>query len=115
MADRSQTGVRSRRLRVTDGRTSEAKLIDQVRVDLTTHVGGKPTATQRLLIDRAAMLTFQVHMMDRQALKDGAMSEHTCRQYLAWSNTLTRTLTALGLEAGRASKDPWAVLDEVEA
>jgi hypothetical protein len=99
-------------LRVADGRTSEAKLINEVRSALVAHVGGKPTATQSMLIDRAAMLTFQVQMMDRAALKAGEMSEHACRSYLAWNNTLTRTLTALGLEAAPDGGDP---LTEIHA
>jgi hypothetical protein len=42
--------------------------------------------------------------MDTQAPQDGGMSDHASRQYLAWSNTLTRTLKALGLTAAPAAK-----------
>ncbi len=42
------------------------------------------------------MLTVHVAELDRKALVDGAFSEHAARQYLAWSNTLARTLARLG-------------------
>jgi hypothetical protein len=79
----------------TDAR--EGKFLAGVRADLMRHVGGSPSITQRVLIERAAMLTLQLARMDAKALKAGAMSEHASREYLAWSNTLTRTLAALGM------------------
>lgn len=79
-------------------RTIEGRLIRDVRADLMKHVGGKPSATQRALIERAVMLTVQLSRMDAKALRDGAMSDCASREYLAWSNTLTRTLKALGLK-----------------
>jgi hypothetical protein len=77
-------------------RTAEGRLIRDVRRDLIKHVGGEPSATQRVMIERAVMLTVQLGRMDAKALADGAMSEHASREYLAWSNTLTRTMKALG-------------------
>jgi hypothetical protein len=74
-------------------RTIEGRLIRDVRADLMKHVGGTPSATQRALIERAVMLTVQLSRMDAKALREGAMSDHASREYLAWSNTLT----ALGL------------------
>jgi hypothetical protein len=35
-----------------DGRSAFGRLIRQVRSDLIQHVGGKPTAVQRMLIER---------------------------------------------------------------
>jgi hypothetical protein len=78
--------------------TPEGKLIRDVRADLVKHVGGSPSATQRALIERAVMLTVQLARMDAKALEDGVMSGHATREYLAWSNTLTRTLKTLGMK-----------------
>jgi hypothetical protein len=58
--------------------------------------------TQIALIDRAAMLTLHLARMDAKAIEAGEFSDHASRQYLAWSNTLTRTLKALGLEPASA-------------
>jgi len=93
-------------------RTAEGRLIRDVRADLIKHVGGAPSAPARALIERAVMLTVQLARMDAKALRDGAMSEHASREYLAWSNTLTRTMKALGLKAAPA-KPP--TLAEVRA
>jgi hypothetical protein len=79
-------------------RTTEGRLIRDIRRDLIKHVGDAPSATQRALIERAVMLTVQLSRMDTKALRDGAMSDHASREYLAWSNTLTRTMKALGMK-----------------
>ena len=71
-----------------------------MRAELLKHVGSTPSATQRALVDRAAWLSLHVAMMDAKAIEAGGMpTEHDSRQYLAWSNTLTRTLTAIGLKS----------------
>jgi len=83
-------------------RTREGKLLKATRADLTRHVGGAPSVTQRVLIERASMLVLQLAMMDARALETGEMSEHSSRQYLAWTNTLAKTLRHLGLQAASA-------------
>jgi hypothetical protein len=40
-----------------DGRSAFGRLIRQVRSDLVQHVGSRPSAVQRMLIERAATLT----------------------------------------------------------
>lgn len=77
----------------------------QVRRDLIAHVGGKPSATQTALIERAATLSLLVAQLDAKALRAGAMTEHDSRTYLAWSNSLTRTLKQLGMQ-GAPEKPP---------
>ena len=79
-----------------DGRTRESRLLHQVKRDLTAHVGGAPSATQRILVDRAARLTLQVALLDAKH-SDGAFTEHDERAYLAWTNTLTRLMRQLGM------------------
>jgi hypothetical protein len=81
------------------GRIKEGRRLQAFRADLIRHVGGAPTKVQAVLIDRATMLQCHVSRMDIQALVAGGMSDHASRQYLAWSNTLTRTLARLGLDA----------------
>jgi hypothetical protein len=93
------------KLQIVDGRLAEAKLMARVRAGLTQHLGGKPTAPQRILIDRAAALSLRLHLMDRESARSGEMSERNGRQYLAWSNSLTRVLRQIGLAAATAPKD----------
>jgi hypothetical protein len=68
-----------------------------VRKQLAEHLGGNPTVPQRLLIDRAAFLVLHTSRMDAKALESGGFSPHAAREYLAWTNTLRRSLVALGL------------------
>lgn len=83
-----------------DGRSKAGRALREMRAELLKHVGSTPSATQRALVDRAAWLSLHVAMMDAKAIEAGGMpTEHDSRQYLAWSNTLTRTLTAIGLKS----------------
>jgi hypothetical protein len=86
-------------------RTIEGRFIRDVRSDLIKHVGGTPSTTQRVLIERAVMLTVQLARMDAKSLSEGAMSGHATAEYLAWSNTLTRTMKALGIK-GASERTP---------
>ena len=95
------------RLAILDGRTMEAKLMARIRRELTEHVGGSPTATQRILIDRAAALSLRLQLMDREAARSGDMSERNGRQYLAWSASLTRVVKQIGLNEAPAPKPRW--------
>jgi hypothetical protein len=80
-----------------DGRTWQGRLLEESRQDFTRHVGGDPSVVQRHLIERAAMLTLHMAQIDRRTAEGHAMTEHDSRTYLAWSNSLTRTLAHLGL------------------
>jgi hypothetical protein len=80
--------------------------MQMVREELTAHIGGSPSATQKALINRAAMLTLHVSLMDAKVLEPGAgpLSERDSRQYLAWSNALTRILRDIGADKKPGSK-----------
>ena len=89
-----------------DGRTRESRLLESTRKELVAHVGGSPSATQRALIERCAMLSLHLALMDEKALTNsGRMTELDSRTYLAWSNTLARTMKILGMK-GNATKPP---------
>jgi hypothetical protein len=84
-----------------DGRRREARLMQNVRDELAQHVGGNPSAPQRALIERAAWLTLHVALMDAKLMEEGegaTHSERDSRQYLAWSNSLTRIMKQLGTD-----------------
>jgi hypothetical protein len=75
----------------------------RVRRELTEHVGGKPTAIQRALIERCCILSLRVAQMDAQFLEGKTPTLHDTNFSLAWSNALRRTLVALGVN-GHAAK-----------
>jgi len=84
-----------------DGRSREARLLQNVVSELTQQLGGKLTASQKAMVDRAAWLTLHVSLMDAKLMDggDGLLSERDGRQYLAWSNALTRLHRDLNLKA----------------
>ncbi|WP_429820286.1 hypothetical protein [Ensifer sp. B1-9] len=95
-----------------DGRRREARLMQNVRDELTRHVGGKPTAPQKALIERAAWLSLHCALMDAKLLEgEGPLSERDSREYLAWSNSLTRCLRSLGM--GEAPTKPRRSLADI--
>ena len=79
-----------------DQRTREARMMRETRAALTAHVGGKPSATQKVLIERAVMLTLRLAMLDAKTPTEG-MSERDSRQYLAWNNSLVRLTKQIGI------------------
>lgn len=87
-----------------DGRLREARLMREITDDLTAHCGGKPSAVQRQLIQRAAVLHLRLALMDDQE-PDGHMTEKTAREYLCWNNAYCRTLRLLGLK-GTPERSP---------
>src|SRR5437763_209650 len=61
---------RSHHLFKVDGRTREAQLMHRVRKELTKQVGPNPTTTQRMLIDRAVILSLRIAQLDRKIVAD---------------------------------------------
>ena len=94
-----------------DGRTKEARLVKSLRDELTAHVGGSPSTTQRLLIDQAVQLQLRLSLMDKDGGRTGEMTERNQVQYLAWSGALTRLLRQLGLNAAPKPAPTLAAID----
>ncbi len=96
---------RPKALEKLDGRTRNGRLLNQKRAEFTAHVGGKPSATQRVLIERCAWLSLHIALIDEKALDGGNMTAHDSRTYLAWCNSLTRLMRQIGM-TGAAQRPP---------
>jgi len=81
-----------------DGRRAEARRMKAIRRELVAHLGGTASVTQNMLIGRIAVLMLRVELMDKKALEIGGQTDHDARQYLAWSNTISKMLRHLGLK-----------------
>ena len=88
-----------------DRRTKEGRLLAQMRAALYEQLGGEDRVNplQRAMIERAAMLQLRCATLDRRIL-DGTFTEYDAKTYLAFSNSLTRVLRILGLDARSAPK-----------
>jgi hypothetical protein len=96
---------RPKKLALLDGRRAEAKLMREVSDELTAHIGGKPTITQRMMIERAATISLRIRLLDRLTLSDAGLSEKNAREAVCWENALRRTLIALGIK-GASERTP---------
>jgi hypothetical protein len=86
---------------VVDGRTQSGRLMKQLRTDLVAHVGGRPNAVQRALIERAARLNAHLEALDRK-LDDGEeLTPDEDKRYVSWHGALVRVLSRLGIKDGR--------------
>jgi hypothetical protein len=101
-AARRRTDPLSRPARLwTDGKgtSPEGVYIRQVREGLICHVGGAPSATQRILIERAVMQTAHLAQIDLAAMRSGGLSADATGQLIRLEGNLRRTLAALGMAA----------------
>ncbi len=96
-------------LSTIDMRSKEGRVLRKVRAELTAHVGN-PSATQRILIERAAVLSLQIAMLDGKHAA-GGLTPHDQREYLAWTNALTRLMRQLGMKS--AAERPPSLADHL--
>jgi hypothetical protein len=102
------------RLATLDGRTREARFIAALRADLIRHVGGSPSVTEAELIDMACDTAFEIEAMKRRrAERDATLSLHDHKAFLAYQNTLRRTLAQLGMKG--AAERPRTLAEHLAA
>ena len=96
---RHRPGPQSRaaRLATIDGRTIAGRTIRDVSEALISHLGGDPSAAERLVIQNCAVMATRLALFqDRLLAGDpGEGDQHHC---LAWMSALNRGLQLLGLE-----------------
>ena len=96
-----------------DRRTKEAGYIEWVRHDLTQAVGGSPSIPQKMLIERAAVLSLRLAKIDQKIIDDADLTLHDNNFVIAWTNALRRVLQALGIDGPTAP--PVAAMSDVGA
>ena len=107
-SQRLEAGVAS----LIDGNTAEGNFARQLEVELVAHVGGSPTITQRLLIDRTVSIMLKLERFDAK-LDDSGWTAHDTRTYGGLNNALRLMLRAL--DAGKPPKARAPSLAEVIA
>jgi hypothetical protein len=95
-----------------DARSWQSKLLRRTEAELLAHAGNTPSVTQKALCKRAAWLTVYLAELDAKATAGAFMSNHDSKVYLAWSNSLAKTLKAIGL---KSAPPPPSVADAIAA
>jgi hypothetical protein len=95
-----------------DGRSPEGRFARQLEVELTAHIGGRPTITQRLLIDRTISIALKLEAFEAK-IDSGNWTAHDSRTYAALNNAFRLALKAL--DAGRPPRAKAPSLAEVIA
>jgi hypothetical protein len=100
-------GATSRRdrLRKVDGRTRIGRRLRQIERDLSAHVGGQPSATQKILIDRLAADIVRRELYEAEIASGADLSAHDGRVLHALQNSIRLGLRELGLRPA-APKPP---------
>jgi hypothetical protein len=105
--DRRRLGPYSRKLHrgaigdCVDGRSAEGRFIRDLEKQLVDHVGGSPTITQRLLIERVIRINIQLGALD-QKVASGCWTDHDARTHAGLQNAYRLTMRELGLKAAAA-------------
>jgi hypothetical protein len=108
-------GPYSRQLRrgaigkLADGRSSLGQYIRHLEAELVAHVGGKPTITERILIERLIKIRVQLDLLDEK-LARGDWTANDQRTYGGLLNALRLTAREIGLKPATAKLDPMAAL-----
>ena len=78
-----------------DGRTREGRAAKKFREELIAYLGGSPSVIERAIVERCVFLQLKCSLMD-QKIAGGYDSEYDSKVYLAWSNSMQRSLLKLG-------------------
>jgi|SRR5579864_7180777 len=81
-----------------DLRSREGRYLRAVEAQLIEHIGGKPSAAQRLLIGRIARVSLQLALFDEK-LAAGNWTDHDARTYGGLSSSFRLLLREIGLKS----------------
>jgi hypothetical protein len=80
-----------------DRRTHEGKFAAELEDAVVEHLGGDPTAPQRLVIQCATLKALRVALLSQLMVTKEGMTDLADRQLVAWMNSLRLDLQALGM------------------
>jgi hypothetical protein len=109
-SDRHKIGPYSRKLRRgiiadnIDGRSTLGRFCRDLEAQLIAHVGGSPTVTQKLLIQRIIRGTVQLEAFDEK-LQSGDFTDQDARNYHGLINRHRLLIREIGIEPA-AAKPP---------
>ena len=96
--------------KLADGRSTLGRFIRHLEAELVAHVGGHPTITQRLLIERLIKTHVQLDLLDEK-LGRGDWTANDSRTYGGLLSAMRLTTRELGLQPASANEPPGAALD----
>ena len=84
---------------IIDGRTKQAKAIQQVQAELTGALGNDPSPQEILIIQRCSVKALKCALIEAEMMRNnGDTSEGLTNLYLRFSRELRSDLLALGLK-----------------
>src|SRR5262249_7877775 len=88
-------------------RSNERLLTNRTSDELIAYVGGHPSATQRMIIERCPWIQLRLSLLDKKLAEGRDFTEIDTHTYLAWANSLARLLAKLGMrEVPSAASEP---------
>jgi len=94
-----------------DGRTKDARMLQEVEAGLANALGGDPSEQQILLIQPTAVIAFRLHLITAhflELLQEAQASgkkyaqlripAHLEKQFLSWNRELRQNLQVLGMQ-----------------
>lgn len=85
-----------------DGRSTMGRFVRDLEKQLIDHVGGNPSITQRLLIERMIKVRIQLDLLDEK-LASGEWTPHDSRTYGGLLNAYRLTAREIGMKPTSAT------------
>jgi hypothetical protein len=86
-----------------------------MEAQLIAHVGGSPTITQKILIERIVKTSLQLRMLDAKLTEGKAWTDIDARTHAGLINRERLLLREIGLKATVDKPDPFALLNAIKA
>ena len=97
MAQRRLRYLSGASLHRLDGRTREARMLDDVRRELLRQVGANPSPTVRRLVEQVAQLSLQAALVERRFAEKGEITDAERWLYANLCNSQAKLLGLLGM------------------
>jgi hypothetical protein len=80
-----------------DGRSREGRYIAAIRAQLVAHLGGAPSAPQRMIVDRLAVVALRLALFDEK-ITAGSLTDNDARTYGALHNSFRLLIREIGIK-----------------